>query len=51
MGEMLDTVISFIRQDTVREPRLLINVSALIEGVCDDAVDAGQPVASQGRRR
>ena len=41
MGEMIDTVITFTRQDTVHEPRLLINVSALIEAVCDDAVDAG----------
>ena len=48
MGEMLDTVISFTRQDTAREPRLLINVSGLIEGVCDDAVDAGQPVTFSG---
>ena len=31
-----------------REPRLLINVSGLIEGVCDDAVDAGQPVTFSG---
>ena len=50
MGEMIDSVISFTREDTRREPRLLVDVGSMIEGICDDAMEAGQPVTFSGSR-
>jgi signal transduction histidine kinase len=50
MGEMIDSVISFAQEDTRREPRLLVDVATLVEGMCDDAADAGQSVTFSGTR-
>jgi signal transduction histidine kinase len=50
MGEMIDSVISFAQEDTKREPRLLVDVATLVEGICDDAADAGQSVTFSGAR-
>ena len=50
MGEMIDSVISFAQEDTRREPRLLVDVATLVEGICDDAADAGQSVTFSGAR-
>ena len=43
MSEMIELVLSFARDDTKHQPRSLVDLSALLEGVCDDAVDAVIP--------
>ena len=50
MGEMINSVISFAQEDTRREPRLLVDIATLVEGICDDAADAGQSVTFSGAR-
>ncbi len=50
MGEMIESVLSFARDDTKREPRSLVDLSALVEGVCEDASDAGETVTYSGPR-
>ena len=50
MRAMIDSVISFAREDTKREPRVLVDLSALVEGICDAAADAGQAVTFSGAR-
>ena len=50
MGEMIDSVIAFAQEDTRREPRVLVDVAILVEGICDDAADAGQSVTFSGAR-
>ena len=41
MGAMLNSILSFARDDAKREPRTLVDFDALAEGVCEDASDAG----------
>ncbi len=48
MGEMIESVLSFARDDTKREPRELVDLSALVEGICEDASDSGEPVTFTG---
>ena len=43
-------VLSFARDDTKHEPQSLVDLSALIEGICEDASDAGEPVTFLGPR-
>jgi signal transduction histidine kinase len=50
MAEMIESVLSFARDDTKHEPRALVDLSALVEGICDDASDAGEPVTYSGPR-
>jgi signal transduction histidine kinase len=50
MAEMIESVLSFARDDTKHEPRALVDLSALIEGICEDASDAGEPVTFSGPR-
>jgi len=50
VGAMIDSILSFVREDAKREPRSLVDLSALIEGICEDAADAGQPVTFSGPR-
>ena len=50
MGEMIGSVLSFARDDSHREPRSLVDLSALVEGICEDASDAGEPVTFSGPR-
>jgi signal transduction histidine kinase len=50
MGEMIESVLSFARDDTKHEPRSLVDLSALVEGICEDASDAGEPVTFSGPR-
>jgi len=50
LGAMIDSILSYVREDTKREPRSLVDVSALIEGICEDAADTGQPVTFSGPR-
>jgi signal transduction histidine kinase len=39
LGEMIDSILSFARDDAKREPRSLVDLSALVEGICEDAAD------------
>ena len=50
MGAMLNSILSFARDDAKREPRTLIDFDALAEGVCEDASDAGAVVTYTGIR-
>ena len=50
MGGMIESVLSFARDDTKHESRSLVDLSALVEGICQDADDAGEPVTFSGPR-
>jgi len=50
MGEMIESVLSFARDDAKHESRSLVDLSALVEGICQDASDAGEPVTFSGPR-
>ncbi len=50
MAAMIESVLSFARDDTTHEPRALVDLSALVEGICEDASDAGEPVIFSGPR-
>jgi signal transduction histidine kinase len=40
MGGMIESVLSFARDDTKHESRSLVDLSALVEGICQDAADS-----------
>jgi signal transduction histidine kinase len=44
MQTMLDSTLSFARDDTVEEARTELDLSALIQSLCDDMADSGQAV-------
>jgi signal transduction histidine kinase len=48
MGTMIGSILSFARDDAKREPRTLVDLDALVEGVCEDAADAGAAVTYVG---
>jgi hypothetical protein len=48
--DMIGSVLAFARDDTKHEPRSLIDLSALVEGICHNASDAGEPVTFSGPR-
>jgi signal transduction histidine kinase len=50
MEGMIQSILSFARDDTKREPRTLVDVSALVEGVCEDAADSGGTATFSGPR-
>jgi signal transduction histidine kinase len=50
MGKLIESVLSFARDDTKHEPQSLVGLSALVEGICLDAADAGEPVTFSGPR-
>ena len=50
MDGMIESILSFGRDDTKHEPLSLVDLSALVEGICDDAADAGEPVTFSGPR-
>ena len=50
MGDMIELVLALARDDAKREPRSLVDLSALVEGICEDASDAGEPVTFSGPR-
>ena len=50
MGDMIEFVLALARDDAKREPRSLVDLSALVEGICEDASDAGEPVTFSGPR-
>ena len=48
MNAMMGSILSFAREDAKREPRALLDLGALIAGVCEDADDAGGAVTYSG---
>ena len=50
MGDMIESVLALSRDDAKREPRSLVDLSALVEGISEDASDAGEPVTFSGPR-
>ena len=48
MQAMLDSTLSFARDDTVAEPRTRMDLSALLQSLCDDLADGGQHVYFEG---
>ena len=51
MQSMLDATLSFARDDASAEPRTSVDLSSLLQTLCDDLADAGQPVAYEGPDR
>ena len=50
MNRMIESVLAFARDETRSELRSLVDLSALVEGLCLDAADAGEPVSFSGPR-
>ncbi len=50
MSQLIDSILSFARDDTKREPRIIVDLSALVETICENASDAGEPVTFFGPR-
>jgi signal transduction histidine kinase len=50
MSQLIDSILTFARDDTKREPRTMVDLSALVETVCESASDAGDPVRFSGPR-
>jgi signal transduction histidine kinase len=50
MSAMLDSILAFARDDAKREPQSLVDLDALVEGVCEDTSDAGGAVTYTGAR-
>jgi signal transduction histidine kinase len=50
MNGMVESILSFTRDDSKQEARSLVDLSALVEGICEDAVDAGEKVTFSGPR-
>jgi signal transduction histidine kinase len=50
MGGMIESVLALARDDAKREPRSLVDLSELVEGICEDASDSGEPVTFSGPR-
>jgi hypothetical protein len=50
MRDTIGSVLAFARDDTKHEPRSPIDLSALVEGICQNASDAGEPVTFSGPR-
>jgi signal transduction histidine kinase len=48
MSSLIESILSFARDEAKREPRTLIDLSALVEGVCEDASDAGGTATFSG---
>jgi signal transduction histidine kinase len=48
MQAMLDATLSFARDDAAKEPRSRVDLAALLQSLCDDLADAGQPVTYAG---
>ena len=50
MNGMVESIPSFTRDDAKQEVRSLVDPSALVEGICEDAVDGGEKVTFSGPR-
>jgi signal transduction histidine kinase len=48
MNGMVESILVFARDDAKQEPRSLVDLSALVEGICQDAADAGEKVTFSG---
>jgi signal transduction histidine kinase len=44
MEAMIASTLAFARDDAETEPRILVDLAALVASLCDDMADAGQPV-------
>jgi signal transduction histidine kinase len=44
MRTMIDSTLAFVRDNTAREARRLVDIGVLVEDVCEDAADAGSTV-------
>jgi signal transduction histidine kinase len=51
MRAMLDASLSFAREDTVEEHRTSVDLSSLLQSLCDDLADAGSKVTYEGPAR
>jgi signal transduction histidine kinase len=51
MRAMLDASLSFARDDTAEEARTSVDLSSLLQSLCDDLSDAGSKVAYDGPSR
>ena len=51
MQAMLDSTLAFARDDAAEEPRTRTDLAALVQSLCDDMADAGQPVTCQTHGR
>jgi signal transduction histidine kinase len=49
MTAMIEATLTFVRDDTKREATLLVDLGALVESVCDNAMDAGGRVEVSAR--
>ena len=50
MMKMIESILAFARGDIEREPRVLVDLSALVDEICQDAADAGDQVTFSGPR-
>lgn len=48
MNGMVESILSFTRDDAKREARSLVDLCALVEGICEDAMDAGENATFSG---
>jgi signal transduction histidine kinase len=48
MSEMIDATLSFARDDAAQEARIATDLVTLVEGVCEDAAEAGENVCYLG---
>jgi signal transduction histidine kinase len=51
MRSMLDASLSFARDDTAEEARTSVDISSLLQSLCDDLTDAGNAVRFEGPAR
>lgn len=51
MEVMISSVLSFARDDATAEAQEVVDIVALVESVCNDMADAGQPVEFMGGQR
>lgn len=49
-NSLIESILSFAEEDAKRESHSLLDVSALVEGICQDASDLGEPVTFSGPR-
>jgi signal transduction histidine kinase len=50
MTAMIASTLAFARDDAQREPRMLVDLGALVESVCENAIDAGGAVSVSAPR-
>ena len=50
MNGMVGSILSFTRGDAKQEPQSLVDLSALVEGICEDAIDADEKATFSGAR-